>query len=371
MQLVHTESRPAHGVPEAIVGELCAELFAGLPRKDQRRKGEQYLRGLLTARGRKSIRNIAASVGDGAAEQSLHHFIAASTWDWTPVRAALARYVERALRPRCWVVQNVVIPKAGQHSVGVARRFVPSLGHIVNSQEAYGVWAATDEMSTPVSWQLKLATTSSLACVVEAAQEVREWTGARPRPVVLDLPDTDPGEVVRCFRVAGLPFLATVPGTTRVVATDPALTRLGVGQVSVQQLLRMAGPLRRPVTWTDPVSRRLRTSLVTAVRVELPSAGRVLLLGEWDGPHGWPRRCWITGTATRASWGELLRLALLAHRVEADFAETSVNVGIVDFEGRSFDGWHRHTTLASAAQAVQALATVDSWARAQPTARSA
>lgn len=97
--LERLETLSSRFVPDLVVAELCAELFASLPRSDQRRKGEVYLRGLLKAEGRKSIRNIAAHVGDRAAEQSLHHFVVSSTWDWGPVRAALARYLERALRP--------------------------------------------------------------------------------------------------------------------------------------------------------------------------------------------------------------------------------------------------------------------------------
>ncbi|CAM5738132.1 Transposase OS=Streptomyces microflavus OX=1919 GN=G3I39_33305 PE=4 SV=1 [Streptomyces microflavus] len=35
---------------------------------------------LIAAEGRKSIRNIAAVLGGSATEQSLHHFVASSTW---------------------------------------------------------------------------------------------------------------------------------------------------------------------------------------------------------------------------------------------------------------------------------------------------
>ncbi|MEV4442291.1 transposase, partial [Streptomyces sp. NPDC049577] len=73
---------------DVVLAELCAVLFASLPRSDQRRRGEAYVRGLLGAQGRKSIRNIAALIGGQAAEQSLHHFISSSTWDWSPVRRA-------------------------------------------------------------------------------------------------------------------------------------------------------------------------------------------------------------------------------------------------------------------------------------------
>ncbi|CAM5241870.1 hypothetical protein SALBM217S_05197 [Streptomyces griseoloalbus] len=74
---------------------FSAELFASLRRSDQRLRARQYLSGLLAAEGRKSIRNIAAFAGGTAAEQSLHHFISSSTWDWSPMREALTDRVMR------------------------------------------------------------------------------------------------------------------------------------------------------------------------------------------------------------------------------------------------------------------------------------
>ncbi|OEJ93738.1 IS701 family transposase [Streptomyces thermolilacinus] len=379
-------------VLEGVVAGLCAELFAWLPRRDQRRRGEQYLRGLLNARGRKSVRNIAASAGDGAAEQSLHHFVSVSPWDWAQVRAALARYVERELGPRCWVVRSVVIPKAGRHSVGVARRFVPSAGHLVNSQEAYGVWAAGDGWSTPVNWRLRLpgqrvggtprgvVAVAAPECAAGAVREAGAWTDASRRPVVADLPDLEPLALVRALREAGLPFVVPVPESVVVAAEDPALGRIAAGPLPAGRLLRLAGPLRRPVTWVEPVTGRTRAGLVAGVRVALPGAGPALLLGVWDGGAagagagvlGGPVRCWLTGVPGRP-WGELLRLALLSGRVAADFAATSLDVGLADFEGRSYGGWHRHTTLASAAQAARTLTAAHRAAAApggQPMARS-
>jgi hypothetical protein len=54
--------------------------------------------------------------------------------------------------------------------------------------------------------------------------------------------------------------------------------------------------------------------------------------------------------------GTLLRLTRLTQRVARDFTEIADRVGIRDFSGRSFVGWHRHVTLASAAHAVIAVA---------------
>ena len=108
--------------------DLCDDILAGLPRSDQRRRGREYVRGLLVARGRKSIRNIAAISTEPAAEQALHHFVSDSTWDWMPVRRALGRHVTRNCGARTWVLHPTLIRKAGTHSVGVGRRYSPGLG---------------------------------------------------------------------------------------------------------------------------------------------------------------------------------------------------------------------------------------------------
>ncbi|MFJ7267025.1 IS701 family transposase [Streptomyces sp. NPDC099050] len=361
-------------VPDLVVGELCAELFASLPRSDQRRKGELYLRGLLQAEGRKSIRNIAAYVGDRAAEQSLHHFVVSSTWDWGRVRAALAGYLERSLRPQAWVVQPMVISKAGTESVGVDRRFVPELGQVVNSQAAYGVWSVGEGQSCPVNWRLTLSrkwrdslgplsphteeselAATPLELIAGAVEELRGWVGQTRRPVVLDLPDLDPAAVARRFGPGGTHFVATARGSLRVRCVDAVLPGAANRELAAHQLLLMARTLRRPVTWRDPSTGGPRVSLVVAVRVELPNSSKPqLLFGEWSDPRGWPDQCWVTDM-TQAQPGVLLRLAKQARQVEADFTGVAQEVGLTDFGGRSFEGWHRHTTLASAAHAVRVL----------------
>ncbi|RBL80559.1 transposase, partial [Streptomyces cavourensis] len=149
--------RPYERAHDGLLSALGTELFASMPRRDQRTKGMAYLQGLLEAEGRKSIRNIAALFGGDATEQSLHHFIVSSTWDWTPVRRALAQYVERVTQPQAYVVRPLIIRRAGETSVGVERRFVPALGQVVNAQQAVGVWAAAPDWSSPLNWRLQLS----------------------------------------------------------------------------------------------------------------------------------------------------------------------------------------------------------------------
>ncbi|WP_246430529.1 IS701 family transposase [Streptomyces rectiverticillatus] len=380
---------PAPACPEtrdAVLAELCSALFASLPRSDQRRRGEAYVRGLLGTRGRKSIRNIAALTGGQAAEQSLHHFISSSTWDWAPVRRALAHYLTRVAPPHAWVVRPMVIPKAGDNSVGVDRRFCPAVGQVLNAQQAVGVWAASGERSTPVNWRLHLSDawlrdglrrsqacipdsvrSESLGeCTVEAyAGMMREW-GLPLRPLVLDARDLDAPAALLRLRACGVPALVRISNSLRLTVADPAVPGRGAEALPAHQILGAARDLRRPVMWRDHgPSRVVRTSLTAAVRVGLPALRtaaapgpvrrrELLLLGVGENGHRWPAELWLTDLVN-APPAALVRLGKLLDRVDRDFREIADEVGVRDFAGRSFSGWHRHVTLASAAHAVAAL----------------
>ena len=353
---------------DTALEELCAVVFASLRRADQRSRGVEYLRGLLATPGRKSIRNIAAATG--GPEQGLHHFVSDSTWDWLPVRRALAGFVSAHIDQRAWVLRPMVIPKAGSQSVGVGRRFDPALGQTLNAQQAVGVWAAAEWTSSPVSWRLQLpsawltdagrrgraaipdeAEPETIGdCAVEARHElagVAEW------PVVLDAREMDAATTVRRLVSAGTPFVVRVPETVRVAAAVPVLPGHGTDTVPAEWMMSAVKDLRRPVTWTDPAG-GVRTALAAVAPVVLPEVGELRLLGASDSGAAWPGELWLT-TLSDASAGALLRLARLTLRVDRDFTEIADRVGIRDFSGRSFVGWHRHVTLASAAHALIAV----------------
>lgn len=96
-----------------LIDVLISLFFESLPRRDQRNWARVYLNGLVRTTGKKTIRNIAGT-GASSVEQSLQQFISKSPWDWTPVRRSLAQHLERtAQRPLAWVVQPMVIEKAG------------------------------------------------------------------------------------------------------------------------------------------------------------------------------------------------------------------------------------------------------------------
>jgi SRSO17 transposase len=122
-------------------------------RKDQRRWGECYVRGLMLDGKRKSIEPMAARLADGD-EQCLQQFVNQSPWDPVAVRRALARRMSRELSPEGWVIDDTGFPKFGKHSVGVARQYSGALGKVGNCQIGVSVNACSDDASCPLDWRL-------------------------------------------------------------------------------------------------------------------------------------------------------------------------------------------------------------------------
>lgn len=371
---------------DGTLTELGSALFASLPRSDQRRKGLDYIRGLLGVCGRRSIRNIAGLLGGSATEQGLHHFICSSTWEWAPVRQALARHLAHSMPPHAWVVQPMVIPKAGENSVGVDRQYVPEVGRVLNAQRAVGIWAAGEHMSTPVNWRLHLspswtedhrrrrqaaipddldARTIGDLTVDACLETAREWNLPR-RPMVLDARNMDVASMVRRFREAQVPFIARINSSFPLTLADPLRMHRGPATQPAAQLIASEHDGLRPVVWREPRTGTgptvLRTYVSSSLRVRMPltvpaargAGGELALVGIGEDRRHWPREMWLTDMAevqlpTLVGWS---RLSAVTDR---DFHQTTDRLGIRDFTGRSFGGWHRHVTLVSAAHAVSAL----------------
>ncbi len=145
------------------VAAFAEDTFASIPRKDQRRWGQSYLRGLLLDGKRKSIEPRATRLARGepeadayAPEQALQQFVNQSPWDPTPVRRRLAQRMTTALAPDAWVIDDTGFPKFGRHSAGVAPQYCGALGKVANCQVGVSVHAVTDQASCPLDWRLFL-----------------------------------------------------------------------------------------------------------------------------------------------------------------------------------------------------------------------
>jgi hypothetical protein len=357
------------------------DVFGYLPRADQRRWADAYLRGLLTVPGKKTIRRMAQAVSlSTSGPQALQQFISASPWDWDAARAEIARKAAEHLPPHAWTIGTVFAEKRGEHSVGVRRRFVAGTGRTVNCQVGVGLFLTSSSQSIPVDWRLLLDGAWSddeqrrrRARVPETAREQPLWAhvldltdrldGLRlsgPAPLVVDRHcPVDPSRLAAHLHARQRDFLIEIgpeqhvlpsrrPGSGAGAPTEPR-------PVSAQQFIR-DGRARHPYVISverdgKPLHLNVFSSAVRlpALRPGSPCAQSVYrLLVERSPNHRRPTRMWITSLPDRRM-EEALRLLrrpaltqAALHRLQSDF-------GLLDFEGRSFPGWHHHMTLATAA----------------------
>ena len=374
-ETTHREPGDPRTYHDDLVERLLPRVLAPLLRRDQRQKAERYILALLAAPGRKTLRNLAQQMGGGTAQQSVHHFISSSSWRWSPVRRCHTQLVEWLIQPQVWVVKSIVIPKVGRHSVGVEQQLSES-GQAVNAQRAYGAWLASDRAAVPCNWQLVLPRSwlddpgrRSRAHIPRQSQPVtlEEWAastiapaagrwGQRRRPVVVDAEGLDVTAAVGHFdRGAGGPVLLRVQPETRVRVDGGALRSFDERVTEVGHLVGRLRQFRRPLHWRA-AGGVPRAAVAAAIPVLLPEAAgrRMLLLAEWAPQLPGGQRLWLA-TSRSVSLADLPRLTAPADRVERDFAEVSDRVGVRDFAGRSFPGWHRHITLASVAHLAAVL----------------
>lgn len=151
----HVGGVDAHEVnrARAKLALFVADVFASVPRKDQRAKGDCYLRGLMLDGRRKSIQPMAERLPDGN-EQNLQQFVNQSTWDPVPVRRRIAQRMVPQVGPDAWAVDDVSFPKDGKMSVAVAHQYCGALGKQANCQRAVSVHAVSDTASCPLQWRL-------------------------------------------------------------------------------------------------------------------------------------------------------------------------------------------------------------------------
>jgi SRSO17 transposase len=394
---------------------FAEDLFASIPRKDQRRWGQSYLRGLLLDGKRKSIEPMATRLARGdpdadayVLEQALQQFVNQSPWDPVPVRRRLAQRMTAAIQPTAWVIDDTGFPKFGRHSVGVAPQYCGALGKVANCQVGVSVHAATDQASCPIDWRLFLPQSWDADLERRRKAHLPDEVGHRPKwqlaldmldelgdwelvPPVL-LADGAYGEVGE-FRLGleqrELAYVVQVPGTISAYPADVApevVPYAGRGRRPVARYRRQRSSLRQlvgavgeraatTVAWREGADGQLLRSRFVALRVRpagvrlrRASRGEELpvrwLVAEWPDGEAEPVKYWLANLPETTPLERLVGLAKLRWRVEHDYRELKDAVGLDHFEGRSWQGWHHHVTLVSVAHAFVTLERLDPKARA-------
>lgn len=96
------------------LAEFIADVFASLPRTDQRTTSSYYLQGLMLEGRRKSMQPMADRLGID--HQRLQQFVSTSPWKVEPVRQALATKAINLIHADAWVVDDTGFIKDGHAS---------------------------------------------------------------------------------------------------------------------------------------------------------------------------------------------------------------------------------------------------------------
>ena len=357
----------------------------------------RYCTGLMLPVARKSVEPMAAHVAPHevrSAHQSLHHFVADAPWSDAALLGGVREYVLEHVAPRhgdpeVLIIDDTGFPKKGRHSVGVARQYCGQRGKQDNCQVAVSVSLANEHYSLPVSYQLYLskewikdeerrhktkvpeeiafATKAKIALqLLETLQE----TDALPELVLADAGyGVDTGFRERLGEL-GLRYVVGITGAISVwpegMTPPPPKPWSGRGRkptrpqrdplhkpLSVKALARSLPSTRyRTVTWREGTN-ELLSSRFAAARIHCAkhdhghtkAQPEQWLLIEWPDGEKEPTKYFLSSLPARTPIKELVRLAKLRWRIERDYQELKQELGLGQFEGRSWRGFHHHASL--------------------------
>jgi SRSO17 transposase len=387
------------------------DLLAPLGRKERRHWARMYIQGLLLDGERKSIEPLASRI-PGADVQALRQFVGQSPWDVEAVQEPLARKIVDLLsEPEVWIVDETSFPKAGEHSVGVARQYCGALGKVANCQVAVTLHWSSAEASCPLGWRLYLPQVwfedekraqevklpkevvyrSPAELALELIDQMLSWEVPR-MPVVADSAYGNSFDFRAELRQRQLSYVLAVEPSTVVWTQDP-------NRVPVPPSAPTGRPRRYPPLEATPAPQDLTTlaqqgptsawkKVAWRAGTRGPQRSRFIQLKVWAA-HGWraqkhPQRVaewllieWPEGEAEPTKYWlaqlgpsrpGLRRLVKMAHarwRIEMDYRELKDELGLDHFEGRQWLGWHHHVTLVTLAYAFlrseQARLKKNSW----------
>ena len=385
------QARELRRLDQSLEGFL-AKLTAGMGRSERRRWAGVYVRGLLLDGERKSVEPMASRLGES--DQDLHHFVSLSPWSADVLLEALAK-ATATTPPGYWIIDETSFPKAGSHSAGVQRQYCGALGKKANCQLAVSLHRADEAAGTsqPLSWRLFLPESwtddparcqragipagmvhhSKLDLALGLLDHARGWASP-PGVVLADEAYGGAFEWRAALRERGLFYCVRVPWTTTAWQEEP---RFGPPAPVRRGFRAKRGPLLSPepkhllaiaqslpatawktVTWrqgTKGAQRSRFTSLPLWAAhgwKQGPQPARVeeTVLIEWPADEPAPTRYWLARPPKKkVALAKLVATAKARWRVEQDYRELKDELGLDHFEGRSWQGFHHHVALVTAA----------------------
>jgi SRSO17 transposase len=171
---------------EDELGRWLKPFLDRLGHKARRRMCPLYVSGLIGPGDRKSVQPMAARLSPGDYDQ-LHHFIADGVWDAAPLESELLIQADRLVggKDAVLVIDDTALPKKGDRSVGVAAQYASSLGKTANCQTLVSLTLARGEVPVMVALRLFLPENwTSDAARLRRTGVPAEYRGARTKPEI-------------------------------------------------------------------------------------------------------------------------------------------------------------------------------------------
>jgi SRSO17 transposase len=355
----------------------------------QRQSLRAYLDGLLGDSGRKSMQAMLARVTEPRSYQAFQHFITHAPWAPGAVWRQLLTVVPD--RRGVLILDDTPFLKRGGHSVGVGRQYATTQKQVVNCQVAVtaalwtGVrgWLVGAELYLPKEW---LTSARRLKAHIPRAVRFQEkWRLAltlvarvRAAGIEIAVVVADGGYgCTAALRTAldrwALPYMLGTACDATVFLGRPLVrapqrtgrpghpeTRPQVARgtrVWTTAALIAAQPRRlwRRVSWANGAQPR-HTALFLAVRVtpvvdwrRTRTVREIWLIAERPIGAATPSHYFFSSLPATTS---LVRLARVIHHrwaIEQQYQDLKTEMGIDDFEGRTYPGWHHHVVLTAVA----------------------
>src|SRR6267378_4167274 len=376
------------------LGHFLKPFLDRLGHKARRQMCPLYVSGLIGPGDRKSIQPMAERLALGEYDQ-LHHFIAAGVWDARPVETELLVQADRLVggSDAVLVIDDTALPKKGTHSVGVAAQYCSALGKTANCQTLVSLTLAQGEVPIMLALRLFLPESwTSKRARLERAGVPTEYRTARTK-LEMALAEIDriiaAGVRFGCV-LADAGYGMSAPFrqglTARKLAWAVGIPRhLKVYPADVQ-MIRPVTPRGRPrqripdtlsvaaqdmlatakwqnISWRTGTKGKLRARFA-AVRVRVAD-GSPQRIKDKTYQHVPGEQAWLIGEH-RASGEKKYYLAnlpantdlrTLAATIKARWVceqahqQLKEELGLDHFEGRSWQGLHRHALMTMIAYA--------------------
>jgi len=345
---------------QAYLADVARRLAPYFARSQSRHRVQAYLQGLLSEAERKNSWQVAEVCGEST-PYGFQYLLSRADWDADAVRDELRRYVIQHLGDPngVLVLDETGFLKKGEHSAGVARQYSGTAGKVENCQigvflsyaSALGHALLDRELYLPKAWaddrarcrQAGIPADRSFATQPQLAQQMLNRAFRAGVPAKWVTGDSLYGADRRLrqgleaqpqayvLAVSGREYV-WLEGRQRQVKTILAmLPEEGWGRLS-------AGDGAKGPRWYDwrwlPVAAPLAPGWCRwlLVRRSLSTPTELTAYGVFA-PHATPLQ-------------EVVRVAGSRWTVESGFEEAKGEVGLDQYEVRSWTAWYRHMTLA-------------------------